>query len=93
MKKKDDKGENYPIIPKHITFCKIVNLYQGLADAVRANEARDAGSFVILSSSYIGSPKHMAMNYQDAMAIVRKKKKTDLFITFTCNPNWQEYIV
>ena len=30
------------------------------------------------------------MNFQDAMAIVRKHKKPDLFITFTCNPNWKE---
>lgn len=28
--------------------------------------------------------------YQDAMAIVRKFGKPDLFITFTCNPNWIE---
>ena len=65
-------------------------VYSGLVDAVRANETRDAGSYVVLPSSHIGSPRHMAMNYQDAMAIVRKKKKPDLFITFTCNPNWQE---
>ena len=34
----------------------------------------------------------MQMNYQDAMAIVRKHKKPDLFITFTCNPNWPEIL-
>jgi len=28
--------------------------------------------------------------YQDAMAIVRKLGKPDLFITMTCNPNWEE---
>ena len=65
-------------------------VYQGLQDAVRANEARDAGSYVILPSSHIGSPRHMAMNFQDAMSIVTKKGKPDLFITFTCNPNWKE---
>jgi hypothetical protein len=32
----------------------------------------------------------MQQNYQDAMAIVRKHGKPDLFITFTCNPNWNE---
>lgn len=32
----------------------------------------------------------MQQNYQDAMAIVRKFGKPDLFITFTCNPNWPE---
>ena len=28
--------------------------------------------------------------YQDAMAVVRKLGKPDLFITFTCNPQWPE---
>jgi hypothetical protein len=32
----------------------------------------------------------MQQNYQDAMAIVRKYGKPDLFITFTCNPRWKE---
>lgn len=32
----------------------------------------------------------MQQNYQDAMAIVRKYGKPDLFVTFTCNPNWPE---
>ena len=65
-------------------------IYKGLADAVRGNEHRDAGTYVILPSSHIGSSRHMHMNFQDAMAIVRKYKKPDLFITFTCNPNWLE---
>lgn len=32
----------------------------------------------------------MQQNYQDAMAIVNKFGKPDLFITFTCNPKWPE---
>lgn len=32
----------------------------------------------------------MAQNYQDAMAIVRKYGKPDLFITMICNPKWIE---
>ena len=32
----------------------------------------------------------MRQRYHDAMAIVVKKGKPDLFITFTCNPNWPE---
>ena len=32
----------------------------------------------------------MQQNFQDAMAIVRKYGKPDLFITMTCNPNWRE---
>ncbi|XP_018368319.1 PREDICTED: uncharacterized protein LOC108764532, partial [Trachymyrmex cornetzi] len=37
-----------------------------------------------------GSPRNMLQHYQDAMAIVRKYGKPDLFITMTCNPNWRE---
>ena len=32
----------------------------------------------------------MMQLYQDVMAIVRSKEKPDLFITFTCNPQWKE---
>jgi len=32
----------------------------------------------------------MVQLYQDAMAVVRKFGKPDLFITFTCNPEWPE---
>ena len=40
---------------------------------------------VILPSSFRGSPRVLLQNYQDAMAIVAKYGKPDLFITFTCN--------
>jgi len=45
---------------------------------------------VVLPSSFSGSPRAMQQNYQDAMAIVAKYGKPDLFITYTCNPNTQE---
>ena len=32
----------------------------------------------------------MHKQYQNAMAIVRKHGKPDLFLTFTCNPKWRE---
>ena len=32
----------------------------------------------------------MMQQYLDAMGIVRKFGKPDLFITMTCNPNWRE---
>uniref|UniRef100_A0AC35GIV3 Helitron helicase-like domain-containing protein n=1 Tax=Panagrolaimus sp. PS1159 TaxID=55785 RepID=A0AC35GIV3_9BILA len=34
----------------------------------------------------------MEQLYQDAMAIVRRFGKPDLFITMTCNPNWTEIV-
>ena len=66
--------------------------YSGLQDAVAANEHREAGRYVVLSSSFTGSPRHNHQLYQDAMAAVRKMGKPDLFITFTCNPNWREIV-
>ncbi len=32
----------------------------------------------------------MGQLYQDAMATIRKFGKSDLFVTFTCNPKWKE---
>ena len=34
----------------------------------------------------------MQQNYQDAMCIVAKFGKPDLFVTFTCNPKWPEIV-
>ena len=47
--------------------------------------------FKIYFKFYIkGSQRCMAQNYQDAMSIVRKFGKPDLFLTVTCNPHWRE---
>jgi hypothetical protein len=34
----------------------------------------------------------MMQMYQDAMVIVQSKGISNVFFTFTCNPNWQEII-
>ena len=44
----------------------------------------------ILCSSFQGGPRWYNAKFQDAMAIVRKYGKPDLFITMTCNPQWPE---
>ncbi|XP_065682302.1 uncharacterized protein LOC136095521 [Hydra vulgaris] len=48
------------------------------------------GRIVVLPSSYVGSPRALKENFEDAMAIIKKYGKPDLFITFTCNPKWRE---
>ena len=48
------------------------------------------GRRTILPSSFIGCPRDMYQRYQDAMALVQNFGKPDLFITMTCNPNWEE---
>jgi hypothetical protein len=45
---------------------------------------------VLLPSSFVGGPRYMKQNYQDCMAIVRHFGKPDLFITMTCNKDWEE---
>lgn len=68
-----------------------VDLYKGLMDAAaKFYESRDIGKVVVLPSSHPGSPRQMYELYQDAMAIVGKFGKPDLFITMTCNPEWPE---
>ena len=69
-----------------------VDLYSGLADAISSgdNNPGEFGRKVILPSSFTGSPRQMFELYQDSMSIVRKYGKPDLFITFTCNPKWEE---
>ena len=46
----------------------------------------EPGRVVVLPSTYVGSPRVLKENFEDAMAIIKKYGKPDLFITFTCNP-------
>ena len=48
------------------------------------------GHVVVLPSTYVGSPRALKENFEDAVAIIKKYGKPDLFITFTCNPKWCE---
>ena len=68
-----------------------VDEYIHLKDAI-ANDgnASNVGKLVILPSSFTGSPRHMHEYTQDAMTYVRNYGRPDLFVTFTCNPKWQE---
>uniref|UniRef100_A0A914Z7M8 Helitron helicase-like domain-containing protein n=1 Tax=Panagrolaimus superbus TaxID=310955 RepID=A0A914Z7M8_9BILA len=56
------------------------------------NNATSIGTKIILPSTHTGSPRFMEQIYQDAMALVRKLGKPDLFITITCNPNSREIL-
>ena len=51
---------------------------------------RNVGHRTILPSSFVGSPRDMIQRFQDAMNLVQKFGKPDLFITMTCNPGWEE---
>ncbi|XP_021771182.1 uncharacterized protein LOC110735317 [Chenopodium quinoa] len=70
------------------------DLYSGLQDAITTGDvnAIDLGRKFILPSSFTRSPRYMAHLYQDAIAVVRVLGPPDLFITFTCNPNWPQIV-
>ena len=67
-------------------------LYGGLKVAVLRGDTNPkiVGKWIILPSSFTGSPRYMAQNYQDAMAIRRKVGYPNLFMTFTCYPKWSK---
>jgi len=55
------------------------------------SSAHDIGQPVVrLPSSFVGSARYYQQLYMDAMALPKKFGKPDLFLTFTCNPNWPE---
>ncbi|VDL66325.1 unnamed protein product, partial [Nippostrongylus brasiliensis] len=70
-----------------------VDTYRGLTDYV-GGESSDLtgppGRRVVLASSFKGGPRNMQQSYQDAMAIVARHGKPDVFLTMTCNPQWDE---
>ncbi|KAI9922432.1 hypothetical protein PsorP6_001395 [Peronosclerospora sorghi] len=68
-------------------------LYQGLADQMEQDavaSAAQVGLRIVLPTSFPGSPRFMMQAYQDDMTIVRISDIQDVFLTFTCNPRWQE---
>ncbi|XP_055904241.1 uncharacterized protein LOC129940040 [Eupeodes corollae] len=67
--------------------------YIHLRDALNQDArviAANIGQHVILPSSFTGSPRYLHEKTQDAMTYVRNYGRPDLFITFTCNPDWHE---
>ncbi|XP_025625167.1 uncharacterized protein [Arachis hypogaea] len=67
-------------------------IYKGLKDAIMngETEASSLGKRIVLPATFTGGPRYMIQNYQDAMAICRSIGYPDLFITVTCNPQWEE---
>ncbi|GJW45254.1 hypothetical protein Tco_0074053, partial [Tanacetum coccineum] len=67
------------------TYSKLAQLAEEEDSGVKLR-----GKKVVLPSSFTGSPRYMMQNYLDAMTICKVYGYPDLFITFTCNPNWPE---
>lgn len=68
------------------------DLYQGIVDSVSHGETSGSkiGTRIVLPATFTGGPRDMCKRYLDAMTLVQKYGKPDLFLTMTCNPNWPE---
>ena len=68
------------------------DIFQGAADALHSDrlDPELIGKNVYLPASFTGGPRYMHKRFQDAMALVREFGKPDLFLTLTCNPQWEE---
>lgn len=67
------------------------DLYSGVVDALREGlDLSSVGRKVILPSSFTSGPRFIQKCLQDALALLRIHKGSDLFITFTANPTWRE---
>nr|XP_027090441.1 uncharacterized protein LOC113711476 [Coffea arabica] len=66
--------------------------YQGLLDVIAkgSTNASNVGKRIILPASFIGGPRDMRRRYMDAMTLVQRYGKPDIFLTMTCNPSWPE---
>jgi hypothetical protein len=55
---------------------------------MHAGEGRSevVGKRTVMPSSFIGGLRDMRRRYLDAMALVRRFEKPDIFLTMTCNP-------
>ena len=64
----------------------------GLLDVLRRGErnASQVGKHKFLPLSYTGGPRDMRRRYMDAIALVQRFGRLDIFLTITCNPFWPE---
>ncbi|GKC92713.1 putative PIF1 DNA helicase/replication protein A1-like protein, partial [Tanacetum coccineum] len=67
------------------TYSKLATLAHNSESGVKLR-----GKKVILNSNFTRSPRYIMQNYLDAMTLCKFYGYPDLFITFTCNPNWHE---
>ena len=71
--------------------------YRKFQERKQQNQAADPsvspGHFIKIMPSFIGGPSDLANRNHDAMAMVRRLgPRPDIFLTFTCNPLWEELV-
>uniref|UniRef100_A0A183GJT5 Helitron_like_N domain-containing protein n=1 Tax=Heligmosomoides polygyrus TaxID=6339 RepID=A0A183GJT5_HELPZ len=69
-----------------------LDMVRGLYDYMIGDDTHygPPGRRIILAASFTGGPRHMIAQYQDAMSTASKYGKPDIFLIFTCNPNWRK---
>ncbi|XP_019225656.1 PREDICTED: uncharacterized protein LOC109207229 [Nicotiana attenuata] len=69
-----------------------MGILQRLLDILKLGErdASNVGKQTFLPNSFIGGPRDMRQRYMDAIALVQRFGKPDLFITMTCSPSWMK---
>jgi len=67
-------------------------LHQGIVDSLEIGEKRGnkIGHLIVLPRSFIGGLRDLKKCYMDAMSLVQRFGKLDIFLMMTCNPNWPE---
>lgn len=61
-------------------------------DSISTGETsgKKIGKRIVMPPSFTGGPRNMLRRYLDAMALVQKFGKPDIFLTITCNLAWSE---
>lgn len=84
--------ERYEFARTHQEQLK-ANQYTGVdkrMEDIAAKTNRPIGTKTILPATVTGSPRWMAEQYRDAMAMMMHMGRPDIFLTMTCNPAWPE---
>lgn len=68
------------------------DLYSNIKKNVRQGnvDTANTGKGFILPANFLGSKRYMQQNFQDALAVCRYVGHPDIFLTMTCNPQWDE---
>ncbi|XP_057790800.1 uncharacterized protein LOC131007904 [Salvia miltiorrhiza] len=67
--------------------------YQGIVESITSNgviSAKSIGKRVLLPKTFTGGPRDLRCRYMNALALVAKFGRPDIFLTMTCNPKWVE---
>lgn len=72
------------------------DLYSNLTDYFNANNQNDSvvnlGRRIVLSSSFIGSPRNVYQIYLDAMCTVQHYDKPSVLIAMAYDSSWPEIV-